>query len=82
MKVEYYNGETGEFIKVNEDNCIGCGECAKFCMRNVWKKEGKIYRPKNLKNCVECFACWNVCDYDAVIAEEPKGGTGVRFSYG
>ncbi len=27
-------------------------------------------------------ACWNVCEFDAVIFEEPKGRTGVRFTYG
>jgi NAD-dependent dihydropyrimidine dehydrogenase PreA subunit len=82
QKVDYYPGERGEFLKVDEEKCTGCGECAKFCPRNVWVKNGKTYRPKNLKNCVECFACWNVCEFDAVIAEEPKGGTGVRFTYG
>ncbi|MCE7740800.1 MAG: 4Fe-4S binding protein [Candidatus Heimdallarchaeota archaeon] len=82
MKVEYYPGETGEFIKVIEDNCVGCGECAKFCTRDVWQPDGAIYRPVNLKQCVECGACWNVCEYEAVDFSEPKGGTGVRFSYG
>lgn len=82
MKVDYYSGDTGDFIKVDEEKCTGCGECAKFCTRDVWKLDGVIYRPINLKLCVECGACWNVCSDDAVIFEEPKGGTGVRFSYG
>ncbi len=82
IKVEYYPGDTGEFIKVIEENCTGCGECAKFCTRDVWQLDGAIYRPVNLKDCVECGACWNVCEFDAVIFNEPKGGTGVRFEYG
>lgn len=82
MKVDYYPGETGEFVRVDEEKCSGCGDCAKFCTRNVWVKDAQIYRPKNLKDCVECGACWNICDEDAVIFEEPKGGTGVRFTYG
>jgi len=86
MKVEIYvnryPGETGEFIRVNEIKCTGCGECARFCTMKVWQPSGNIYRPLNLNACVECGACWNVCDYDAVIFEEPKGGTGVRFIYG
>lgn len=82
MVVDYYKGDTGEFLRVDEEKCTGCGDCAKFCTRNVWVKKDEVYYPKNLKDCVECFACWNICDYDAVIAEEPKGGTGVRFTYG
>lgn len=82
MKVNYYPGDTGNFVRVVEEKCTGCGDCAKFCAREVWEADGKIYRPIHLKECVECGACWNVCDYDAVIFEEPKGGTGVRFSYG
>lgn len=34
------------------------------------------------KNKHSCGACWNICDFDAVIFEEPKGGTSVRFEYG
>lgn len=82
MKIAYYSGNTGEFIKVDEEKCNGCGDCKKFCTRNVWIEEGKIYKPKNLKMCVECFTCWNVCKFDAVLASEPKGGTGVKFAYG
>ena len=82
MKVDYYPGDTGEFVRVDEEKCTGCGECAKFCTREVWEADGEIYRPVNLKRCCECGACWNVCCDDAVIFEEPKGGTGVRFSYG
>ena len=82
MKVDYYPGDTGEFIQVMEDNCTGCGHCAKFCTRGVWRKDGSIYRPVNLKACVECGACWNICTADAVIYGEPAGGTGVRFTYG
>ena len=82
MKVEYYPGERGEFIKVDEGKCIGCGDCAKFCARDVWKKEGTIYRPTQLELCVECGTCWNICAADAVFFSEPNGGTGVRFFYG
>lgn len=82
MKVDYYPGDTGNFVRVDEEKCTGCGECAKFCTRDVWEADDGIYRPMHLKQCVECGACWNVCDFDAVIFEEPKGGTGVRFSYG
>ncbi len=82
MKVGYYPGETGEFIRVDEVKCTGCGACAKFCARGVWRKEGAVYRPRGLKLCAECGACWNACPADAVLFSEPRGGTGVRFSLG
>ncbi|MCF2141470.1 MAG: 4Fe-4S binding protein [Candidatus Lokiarchaeota archaeon] len=82
MKFRYYDGDPGEFIKVIEDKCTGCGQCAKFCTTRVWEKVGKIYKPINLSNCVECGACWNVCMADAIDFGEPHGGTGVKFSYG
>ena len=80
--IEYYLGETGEFIRVDTEKCTGCSLCAKYCPRGVWVKDGEIYRPKNLKDCVECGACWNICNFDAIIFGEPKGGTGVRFALG
>ncbi len=82
MKVEYDPGDTGEFIRVDAEKCTGCGECAAFCARGVWKADGGIYRPVRLKECAECGACWNACAADAVIFGEPRGGTGVRFSFG
>jgi ferredoxin like protein len=82
MKVEYNPGETGGFLDVDKDKCTGCGRCATFCTRDVWVKQGSVYSPLNLNQCVECGACWNVCDDDAVIFGEPRGGTGVRFAYG
>ena len=82
MKVAYNPGERGEFIRVDPDKCTACGRCATFCTRDVWVQDGQVFTPRNLKSCVECGACWNVCDYDAVLFGEPRGGTGVRFAYG
>jgi NAD-dependent dihydropyrimidine dehydrogenase PreA subunit len=82
LRLDYYPGTTGEFIKVREERCTGCGQCARFCPRGVWVQEGPLYRPRRLARCAECGACWNVCAADAVDYGEPRGGTGVRFRYG
>ena len=82
LVVEHYEGDTGEFIKVDEAKCTGCGLCAKICPTGVWQKVGDIYKPVNLKECMECGACWDVCAPDAIDYGEPRGGTGVRFRYG
>jgi ferredoxin-like protein FixX len=80
--VDYYPGETGEFIKVIEENCKGCGKCADVCAVGVWEQDGTVYRPTRLKRCAECGACWNICEADAIHFSEPAGGTGVSFAYG
>ncbi len=82
LDLEYYPGQTGEFIKVRVAKCTGCGLCARYCPRGVWVKQGEVYRPAQLARCAECGACWNVCGADAVDFGEPRGGTGVRFNYG
>jgi ferredoxin len=38
MKVDYSSGETGEFLRVDEDKCTGCGRRSTFCVRDVWVK--------------------------------------------
>jgi MinD superfamily P-loop ATPase len=82
MKVGYYPGDTGEFLRVLEAKCTGCALCARFCARGVWRKDGAVYRPLQPKLCAECGACWNACPADAVLFSEPRGGTGVRFTFG
>jgi NAD-dependent dihydropyrimidine dehydrogenase PreA subunit len=82
MKVGYEPGDPGQFITVDERKCTGCGECARFCAREVWRADGAIFRPAGLARCAECGACWNICPADAVRLGEPRGGTGVRFSHG
>ncbi len=82
VDVDRYPGETGEFLRVVAEKCTGCGLCAQFCTRGVWERQGSVYRPARMADCAECGACWNVCAPDAVVFGEPRGGTGVRFSFG
>jgi NAD-dependent dihydropyrimidine dehydrogenase PreA subunit len=82
MKVGYHPDPTGEFLRVDPERCTACGRCARYCARGVWEKSGRTYRPARPGDCVECGACWNVCSDGAVELGEPRGGTGVKFSYG
>jgi NAD-dependent dihydropyrimidine dehydrogenase PreA subunit len=75
-------GDTGEFLGVDEAVCTGCGACARFCAREVWQRDGAVFRPVRPDRCAECGACWNVCPCGAVRFGEPRGGTGVRFTHG
>jgi NAD-dependent dihydropyrimidine dehydrogenase PreA subunit len=82
MVVGREGGDTGEFLGVDEAACTGCGTCARFCAREVWRRDGALFRPARPERCAECGACWNACPSGAVRLGEPRGGTGVRFTHG
>ena len=47
-----------------DDNCIGCGQCAKNCpMNNITLKDGK---PIWGKHCTHCMACICYCPTEAI----------------
>ena len=40
MKIARYPGGTGEFLRVDPARCSACGDCARFCARDVWHPNG------------------------------------------
>ncbi len=81
-KLEYYSGDRGDFLGVDAGRCTACGACRAFCARGVWERAENVFRPMRRERCVECGACWNACPAGAVVFGEPRGGTGVVFTYG
>ncbi len=79
--VEWVDG-TGDFIKVDAEKCDGCGNCVKVCLGEVFEIAGKRSRVKDLSECMECAACWYVCDRGAIEFSWPQGGTGYRSDWG
>ncbi|NVM53674.1 MAG: 4Fe-4S binding protein [Candidatus Helarchaeota archaeon] len=77
-------GDPGDFITHNIENCTGCGSCIIICPANLWKLEkGKSILAKDYKErCMECVACESVCDYNAITFTYPKGGTGIKYMHG
>ena len=77
-------GDPGDFITINRGNCSGCGKCVPVCPVNLWVIEnGKAKIREAYKEiCLECASCWQVCDYNAINFQYPKGGTGVIFRRG
>ncbi len=57
---------TGISIEIDEDKCIGAGECINVCPTNVFKiVKGKTH-VKHIDECVECCACVDACPTKAI----------------
>ncbi|MHA1753506.1 MAG: 4Fe-4S dicluster domain-containing protein, partial [Candidatus Helarchaeota archaeon] len=62
----------------------GCGQCALVCVANLWliRKGKAILKDDYTKKCLECAACYSVCDIGAIEFSYPRGGTGVVYLKG
>ena len=78
--------DTGDFITYDDQKCTGCGECALVCAANMWTvfKDGEKARlsSKYREFCLECAACYAVCEQDAIDFRYPNGGTGIVIQHG
>jgi len=75
---------TGDFIKIDNEKCTLCDRCLIICAMNLWKKhEGTIYIVHDYASqCLECGACYQVCESDAIEFQFPAGGTGIVYEQG
>ncbi len=75
---------TGDFISVDNNKCNRCGRCLIICVKSLWKqKDDKIYIVEDYQSkCLECAACYQVCDAGAISFRYPAGGTGVVYEQG
>ncbi len=78
--------ETGDFITYDADKCNGCGECALVCAASLWSLPGNGAQArlssKYRENCLECAACYAVCEPDAIDFRYPNGGSGIVIQHG
>ncbi len=79
--IEWIEG-TGEFIKIEEEICIGCANCVKVCLADCFEIINNKATIKSLDKCMECGACWYVCIEGALIFNWPRGGTGYKSDWG
>ncbi len=57
-------------IDVNQNKCIGCGDCMDACPVEVYEvKKGKAI-PTALDECVGCQNCVEVCSEEALRVSE------------
>ncbi len=75
---------TGDFISIDNNKCNNCGRCILVCLVNLWfRKDDKIYISEDYKEkCLECAACYQVCDANAIKFQYPAGGTGIIYEKG
>jgi len=65
---------SGYISQVDEDLCIGCGDCNEFCQFNALEVVDGVNHVIYEK-CMGCGVCVNKCDHDAMslVADESKG---------
>ncbi|MFX0031278.1 MAG: 4Fe-4S dicluster domain-containing protein [Promethearchaeota archaeon] len=80
---EHISG-TGDFISIDIDRCNKCDKCLQVCLVNLWhKSDNRIYISEDYKKkCLECAACYQVCETGAIYFQYPRGGTGIVYKRG
>jgi NAD-dependent dihydropyrimidine dehydrogenase PreA subunit len=57
-------------IIVDEEKCIGCGECVDICPVEVYEMQNEKSVPINAEECVGCESCIEVCEQEAITVRE------------
>lgn len=57
-------------VIVDNDKCIGCGECVDICPVEVYELQDEKSVPVNAEECVGCESCIEVCEHEAITVRE------------
>jgi NAD-dependent dihydropyrimidine dehydrogenase PreA subunit len=57
-------------IDVDEEKCIGCGECVEVCPSDVYEIQDEKSIVVNEEECVGCESCLEVCEQEAITITE------------
>ena len=55
---------------IDEEKCIGCGECVDICPSEVLELVDEKAVAVNAEDCVGCESCIEVCEQEAITVEE------------
>jgi NAD-dependent dihydropyrimidine dehydrogenase PreA subunit len=55
---------------IDEELCIGCGECVDICPNEVLELENEKAVVIDEDECVGCESCIEVCEQEAITVEE------------
>ena len=53
-------------LALDEDRCVGCGDCLEVCPHGVLALDGRKARIVDLNGCMECGACARNCPVQAL----------------
>jgi NAD-dependent dihydropyrimidine dehydrogenase PreA subunit len=56
--------------EVDEDKCVGCGECVEICPVDVLELVDEKAVPINAEECIGCESCVEVCEQGAITVTE------------
>lgn len=63
---KYENIDSGVTIQIDEDKCVGAGECVTACPVSVFELvEGKAHATR-VEDCTECCMCVDACPVKAI----------------
>ncbi len=66
MAVKKYTSKAGFTIEVDEEKCIGAGECVNVCPVNVYDLVDGKTKANRVDDCIECCACVDACPTKAI----------------
>lgn len=56
--------------EVDEDKCVGCGECVDICPVGVLELQDEKAVSLNAEECIGCESCVEVCEQGAITVTE------------
>ena len=57
-------------IEVDEEKCIGCGDCVDVCPVDVYEMQDEKSVPVNAEECIDCESCVEACEQEAITVTE------------
>lgn len=62
--IDAYITKVNETLMVDEDQCVNCGKCIRFCPKsNISEQDGRIVFGDD---CMACMRCYHLCPKHAV----------------
>jgi NAD-dependent dihydropyrimidine dehydrogenase PreA subunit len=53
-------------VKIDEQECIGCGACTDVCPQEIHYLENSVCKVSDNSKCQRCGDCKDVCPMDAI----------------
>jgi NAD-dependent dihydropyrimidine dehydrogenase PreA subunit len=57
-------------IEVDEEKCIGCGDCVDVCPVDVYEMQDEKSVSVNVEECIGCESCVEACEQEAITVTE------------